>query len=146
MAAALTGDLRMRVMVDVDAGMSAEKAGKKYSVSARTIYHWKALRRETGAMKPRAGQTGPKPKLAEHRERILAAVRDNSAITWNDLRETLQLPVCVATLWLALRTWGIVLKKSPEGRGTTTAGCRREASRVGHSDEASPAGSLRVPR
>ena len=30
MAASLTGDLRMRVMVDVDAGMSAEKAGKKY--------------------------------------------------------------------------------------------------------------------
>ena len=146
MAAALTGDLRMRVMVDVDAGMSAEKAGKKYSVSARTIYHWKALRRETGAMQPRAGKTGPKPKLAEHRERILAAVRDNSAITLNDLRETLQLPVCVTTLWLALRTWGLVLKKSPEGRGTTTAGCRREASLVGHSDAASPAGTLRVPR
>ena len=146
MAAALTSDLRMRVMVDVDAGLSAEKAGKKYSVSARTIYHWKALRRETGAMQPRAGKTGPKPKLAEHRERILAAVRDNSAITLNDLRETLQLPVCVTTLWLALRTWGLVLKKSPEGRGTTTAGCRREASLVGHSDEASPAGSLRFSR
>ena len=116
MAAALTGDLRIRVMVDVDAGMSAEKAGEKYSVSARTIYHWKALRRETGAMQPRGGKTGPKPKLAEHRERILAAVRENSAITLNDLRETLQLPACVATLWLALRTWGIVLKASPEGR------------------------------
>ena len=116
MAAALTGDLRMRVMVDVDAGMSAEKAGKKYSVSARTIYHWKALRRETGAMQPRGGKTGPKPKLAEYRERILAAVRENSAITLNDLREVLQLPTSVTTLWLALRTWGIVLKKSPEGR------------------------------
>ena len=92
MVAALTGDLRVRVMVDVDAGLSAEKAGKKYSVSARTIYHWKALRRETGAMKPRAGQTGPKPKLAEHRERILVAVRENSSITLNDLCETLQLP------------------------------------------------------
>ena len=116
MAAALAKDLRMRVMVDVDAGLSAEKAGKKYSVSARTIYHWKALRRETGTREPRAGKTGPKPKLAEHRERILAAVREDSAITLNDLRETLQLPACVTTLWLALRTWGLVLKKSPEGR------------------------------
>ena len=116
MAAALTGDLRMRVMVDVDAGLSAEKAGKKYSVSARTIYHWKALRRETGAMEPRGGKTGPKPKLAEHRERILAAVRADSAITLNDLREKRQLPACVATLWLAWRTWGIVLKTSPAGR------------------------------
>jgi len=116
MATALASDLRIRVMVDVDAGMSAEKAAEKYSVSARTIYHWKALRHETGALKPRAGKTGPKPKLEEHRERILAAVREDSAITLNDLRETLQLPACVATLWLALRTWGIVLKKSPEGR------------------------------
>ena len=116
MATALAGDLRVRVMGDVDAGMSAERAAVKYSVSARTIYHWKALRRETRALEPRAGKTGPKPKLAEHRERILAAVRENSAITLSDLRETLQLPACVSTLWVALRTWGIVLKKSPAGR------------------------------
>jgi len=116
MAAALTKDLRVRVMIDVDAGMSAERAAEKYSVSARTIYHWKALRRETGALVPRGGKTGPKPKLAGDRERILAAVREDSAITLNDLREKLQLPASVATLWLALRTWGIVLKKSPAGR------------------------------
>ena len=111
MAAALAKDLRVRVMVDVDAGMSAETAAVKYSVSARTIYHWKSLRHETGALDPRDGKSGPKPRLAEQRERILAAVREDSAITLNDLRETLQLPTCVATLWLALRTWGIVLKK-----------------------------------
>ena len=69
-----------------------------------------------GALKPRAGKTGPKPKWAEHRKRILAAVRADSAITFNDRCKTLQLPACVTTLWLALRTWGIVLKKSPEGR------------------------------
>ena len=93
-----------------------EKAAVKYSVSARTIYHWKTLRRETKALEPRKGKTGPKSKLAEHRERILAAVREDSAITLNDLREKLQLPACVTTLWQALRTWGLVLKKSPEGR------------------------------
>ncbi len=71
---------------------------------------------ETRALEPRQGKTGPKPKWAEHRERILDAVREDSAITLNDLREKLQLPACVATLWQALRTWGLVLKKSPEGR------------------------------
>ena len=96
--------------------MPTEKAAQKYSVSARTIYHRKALRHETGALEPRTGKAGPKPVLAEHRERILAAVRADSAITLNDLRETRQLPACVTTLWLALRTWGLVLKKSPEGR------------------------------
>ena len=112
MAAALAGDLRVRVMGDVDAGMSAVK----YSVSARTIYHWKALRRETKALDPRAGKTGPKLKLAEYRERILAAVREDSAITLNDLREKLPLPAGVTTLWQALRTWGLVLKKKSCGR------------------------------
>ena len=116
MAAALAKDLRVRVMRDVDAGLSAGLSAEKDSVSARTIYHWKTLRRETGALEPRAGKTGPKPKLAEHRERILAAVREDSAITLNDLRAKLQLPACVTTLWLALRTWGLVLKKSPAGR------------------------------
>lgn len=116
MAAALAMDLRTRVMADVDAGMSSEKAAEKYSVSARTIYQWKALRRETGSVEPRDGKTGPKPKLEEHRERIQAAVREDSGITLNDLKTKLQLPTCVATLWTALRTWGIVLKKSPASR------------------------------
>lgn len=116
MAAALAKDLRVRVMADVDAGLTAEQAAEKYSVSARTIFHWKALRRETGAVVPRAGKTGPKPKLAEHRERILAAVREDSAITLSDLREKLQLRVGVTTLWQALRAWGVVLKKSLASR------------------------------
>ena len=111
MAAALASDLQTRVMGDVDAGMSAEKAAVKYSVSARTIYHWQALRRETKVLEPRKGKTGPKLKWAEHRERILAAVREDSAITLNDLREKLPLPAGVTALWQALRTWGLVLKK-----------------------------------
>ena len=116
MGAALAMDLRIRVMTDVDAGLSAEKAAEKYSVSARTVYQWKALRRETGSLEARDGKTGPKPKLEEHRERILAAVRDNPGITLRDLKTKLQLPACVATVWGALRAWGIVLKKSPAGR------------------------------
>ena len=124
MGAALAMDLRIRVMTDVDAGLSAEKAAEKYSVSARTVYQWKALRRETGSLEARDGKTGPKPKLEEHRERILAAVRDNPGITLRDLKTKLQLPACVATVWGALRGWGIVLKKSPARRRTTAAGCR----------------------
>lgn len=116
MGAALAMDLRDRVMRDVDAGLSAEKAAKKYSVAARTIYQWKALRRETGSLNAREGKTGPKPKLEEHRERILAAVPDDSGIRLNDLKAKLQLPACVATLWTALQTWGIVLKKSSASR------------------------------
>jgi hypothetical protein len=53
MAAPLVMDLRVRVMRDVEAGMSAEKAALKYCVSGRTIYDWKKLQRENGTVEPR---------------------------------------------------------------------------------------------
>ena len=117
MAAAYGMDLRNRVMADVRAGMSAEEAAGKYSVSPRTVYNWKTLRAEKGTVEPR----GVKPKLREHRDRILAVVEENSGITLEELRERLQLPVCLSTVWLALKTWGIVLKKSDLRGGAKAA-------------------------
>ncbi|MEZ6050348.1 MAG: hypothetical protein R3C02_03010 [Planctomycetaceae bacterium] len=38
-------------------------------------------------------------------------MKQNSSITLSEFRELLQLPVCVQTIWNALRDWGIVLKK-----------------------------------
>ena len=115
MAAPLAMDLRIRVMKDVEAGMSAEDAALKYSISARTIYDWKRIQRETGSLRPRHGKTGPKPKLAAHEHAIRAALKQNSSITLSELRETLRLPVCLQTIWNALRAWGLVLKKSSAG-------------------------------
>ena len=117
MASAYGMDLRNRVMEDVQSGMSAEEAAEKYSVSARTVYNWKTLRAENGSFEPRDGKPGQKPKLQAHRDRILAVVEENSGITLEELRDRLELPVCLSTVWLALKTWGIVLKKSdPRGR------------------------------
>lgn len=121
MARPLSVDLRTRVLNDVESGMSAERAAVKYSISARTIYQWKALKRETGSLAPRSGKSGPQPKLEPYREQILAAVQENSGITLKELRAQLQLPGCLSTVWNALRTWGIVLKKSPAGRRTAAA-------------------------
>jgi transposase len=121
MAAPLAMDLRTRVMTDLEAGMTVVGAATKYSVSTRTIYHWKTLVRDQGSPEPRHGQPGPKPKLANFREQILALVRENAEITLEDLKRTLELPVCLSTVWLALKAWGIVLKKSsPGGRTAAT--------------------------
>ena len=57
-------DLRSRVIADLARGMSAEHAAHKYIVSARTVYAWKRLHRQTGSVAPRQGKTGPKRKLA----------------------------------------------------------------------------------
>lgn len=115
MAAALAMDLRTRVLQAVDSGMTVKAAAETYSVSSRTIYNWKALMRDRGSPEPRDGKTGPKPKLESFREPILAVIRENSEITLEDLRAKLSLPACLSTIWLALKTWGIVLKKSPPG-------------------------------
>jgi len=105
-------DLRTRVMDDLDRGLSAEEAGQKYSVTARTIYSWKLLKRETGGIGPRQGKTGPKRKLDLYREAILASIKENSDLTLEEMRSQLDLPGCVQTLSNALHRWGIVLKKS----------------------------------
>lgn len=112
MARSYSLDLRMRVMDDVERGLSPEQAAQKYSVTVRTIYAWKQLRRETGGIQPRQGQTGPQPKLTSFREAIEAAIRQNPNLTLAELRSLLRLPGCLQTLWNALRRWGLVLKKS----------------------------------
>lgn len=121
MAVPLAMDLRTRVMKDVESGLTVAAVAAKYSVTARTIYHWKALVRENGSCQPRDGKTGPKPKLEGFREQILALIRENSGITLAELKAQLELPVCLTTAWLALKTWGIVLKKSAAGGRTAAA-------------------------
>lgn len=111
MARAYSEDLRLRVMQDVESGMSAEAAGAKYSLSASTIYQWKALQRETGSTAPRQGKRGRKPKLEGYREAITAAIAQNPSLTLEELQQTLQLPVCIPTLWRALDRWRLGLKK-----------------------------------
>ena len=121
MAAAYSQDLRTRVMQEVDSGMSAEVAAVKFSVSARAVYSWKALKRETGAFAPRQGITGPKPKLDPYRDSITAGIQSNPDVTLEELRSQLKLPGCLQTLANALRRWGIVLKKSHSSRRTAAA-------------------------
>lgn len=146
MAAPLAMDLRTRVLQAISAGMTVKAAAETFSVSSRTIYHWKSLMRDRGSPEPRDGKTGPKPKLERFREQILAVIREDSGMTLEDLRTKLSLPVCLSTIWLALKTWGIVLKKSPPGGRTAATGRRAAASLVGSSDDASPAGALRLHR
>lgn len=121
MASSYSLDLRIRVMDDVNRGLSTQSVSQKYSISQRVIYQWKKHLEETGSLAPRKSKTGPKPKLEPHRHAIVAAVDENPSITLEELQSQLNLPGCLPTLWYALRRWGIVLKKSNSGRGTTTS-------------------------
>jgi len=106
-------DLRQRVLADFDAGMGNNAVASKYRVSSRWVYKIRRQRTETGDIAPRRGKTGPKPKLAEHTERLMELVQQQPDATLAELRDRLGVPVCLATLWKALKAMGITLKKSP---------------------------------
>ena len=92
MAAGYSLDLRTRVMDDLERGLSPQATAEKYSVTTRTVFAWKALKRESGSIAPRRGKTGPKLKLEPHRQAILDKVRENSDLTLEELKSQLDLP------------------------------------------------------
>lgn len=108
-------DLRERVLADFDAGMGNDAVARKYRVSSRWVYKLRRQRSETGDIAPRRGKTGPKPKLAQHTERLLQLVEEQSDATLAELRQRLGVPVSLATLWKTLKALGVTLKKSPAG-------------------------------
>ena len=105
-------DLRVRVLKDADAGMSTEKVAEKYSVSTAWVRRLKQRRRESGEIGPRRGKTGPKPKLENHQQRLEELVAEQPDATLSELREKLGVAVSLNTIWRALKTLDITLKKS----------------------------------
>ena len=110
MAAALSVDLRERVLAGVDAGEMVAKVARRFGVTRPTIYSWLALRAETGSLAPRA-RSEPGRKLDEYREKIEAALDKDSGLTLADLKEKLDLPVGVSAVRKALDLWDLTFKK-----------------------------------
>lgn len=104
-------DLRERVLADVDAGMPVARVARKYAITRPPIYAWRKLRDETGHLEPRPRTCGPVPKLDEYREQIEVALSEKPDLTLADLKDQLELPVCVSTLWNACNNWDLSFKK-----------------------------------
>jgi len=75
-----SNDLRIRVIEDCDAGMSAAEVANKYRVSSRWIYNLKRLRRDTGSIAPkRKHRPGRKRKFpAEDIPKLEAYLREGA--------------------------------------------------------------------
>src|SRR5258708_32958521 len=73
MAAPLSKDLRWRVVRAVEEdGMSRRGAAARFGVAIRTAVRWVGAYRSSGSVSPqRMGNPSP-PKLAAHRETVLA--------------------------------------------------------------------------
>lgn len=67
-------DLRERVVNACDDGMSEDDAAAVFDVGSASVYRWKALRRETGALDPRAHGGGNPAALDESKRKLLAKI------------------------------------------------------------------------
>jgi transposase len=116
MGAAYSIDLRERVLMGLEVGMSKAAIARNYHVSTRWVYKLQKQREATGDIAPRRGKTGPKPKLAEHAERLLQIVDDQPDASLGEIRERLGVAVGVTTVWSALRRLGVTFKQGAARR------------------------------
>lgn len=110
MPAPLSVDLRERVVVAVEAGEMIARVARRFGVTRPTIYSWLALREETGSLEARARSERGR-QLDAFREQIEEALAKSSSVTLVELKEQLDLPVGISSVWEALDEWGLTFKK-----------------------------------
>jgi transposase len=114
---AYSADLRQRVLADCDRGLTTRAVATKFSVSESWVRRLQQRRRATGETGPQPQRHGPVPLAQTHGERIRQAIRDRPDATLAELRQQLDLTVALSTLWAAVATLGLsVKKKSPARR------------------------------
>lgn len=108
-------DLRVRVLADSDAGLGAAAVAAKYRVSESWVRRLKQRRNATGETAPRP--CGRRPSSwAPHAERIATALKETPDLTLRELKQQLDLELSLATLWRAVTSLGLTLKKKSKGR------------------------------
>ena len=124
-------DLRERVLLESDAGVSAAAVAATYQVSASWVRRLKQRRRETGEFAPRAQRYGPRPVLAPHLATLAALIQEQPDRTLADLQAALPTPASLATIWRAVTKLGLTLKKNDTRFRTGPAGRRGRPRAVG---------------
>jgi transposase len=115
MPKAYSMDLRVRVLADCDAGLSAPQAAAKYRVSQGFVKKLKARRRATGSAEPgRAGHRRP-PALQPRTQEVRDAVRRQPDATLAELRDDLGIALSLSALCRFLKRLRLTLKKSRGG-------------------------------
>jgi transposase len=114
--AAISMDLRIRIFEARMAGESTVEVAERFEVSAAFVRRLLQRHRETGSLAAKASPRGPKPRLSEHRQELLELNTQHPDLTAAEVRDRLQLPVSVNTVWRTLRRLGLTFKKSNAGR------------------------------
>jgi putative transposase len=90
MAAPLSKDLRWRVVRAVEEdGMSRRSAAARFGVAIRTAVRWVGAYRSSGSVSPQKMGNPSPPKLAAHRQTVLALLAARPDCTIEGLRHDL---------------------------------------------------------
>jgi transposase len=120
MPAALSADLRVRVLMAVAEGSSHRAAGDRFGVSAASVSRWRALEREQGdARARRLGGDRRSGRIEAHRDMILAMIKETPDMAIEDLRQALaekDLVVGYGTIRRFFARHAITRKKRPRTR------------------------------
>lgn len=138
MPRAYSGDMRKRVIGEVEGGASRREAAEEFEVSPSTVIIWVKCFRETGrcAAKPRGGSTSP---LEEHADFLLGLIEKQSDLTLDEVVLEMRkhkIPGSRSAVWRFFHRHKITFKKKPArggagacGRG---AGATTLDARTGH--------------
>lgn len=128
---AYSQDLRDKVFVSVDAGVSVRETSRRFEVSVSYIYKALSRRRDLGEVGVRQSRGRPPRKLERHAEAIRTHLAANSDTTLRKLRSWLAsahgIEVSVKAVWSEVHRLGLTLKKSPQG-GRAGSARRRAAA------------------
>jgi len=124
MPAALSLDLRVRVLVAVAQGLSHRAAGDRFGVSAASVSRWRALERRQGdARARRLGGDRRSGRIEAHRDMILAMIKETPDMAIEELRQALaekDLVVGYGTIRRFFARHEITRKKRPRTRPSRT--------------------------
>ncbi len=122
----LSEDIRKRLILAVDGGMSRRSAAKRFGVAASTAIKWVDQWQHAGHIRPRPqGGDNRSHRIEAHAEEILALIEDRPDITLAELTEYLDdaygLKVAPSTVWRLLDRHSMTFKKN-RARQRTAAG------------------------
>lgn len=121
----LSGDLRIRVVSEVEQGSSCRSAAARFGVSASSAIRWVQAFRKTGTPEAkRQGGDRRSKRIEAHRTLIIKTIADRADITLAELQELLAKRGAhfgIGTLWRFFDRHGITLKKRRRMRANSNA-------------------------
>jgi len=127
---AIPTQIRQRIVDDCKDGITYREVAVKWRVSIGTVSNIMKGYRETGQVAPPSPSRVRKSVIEHRREEVLTFLEENKNATLNDVREKLDVPVSVVTIWRRLKNWNLSHKKNDLRKRAQQAGRREKTSAV----------------